>query len=653
VELVQEHRLVVLTGAGGVGKTTVARAVAAEAASRGWVTDVVPLAAARDVAQMFRDLAQALGWRPTGAVTAVDAVPGLLSGPGPRLVVLDNLEQVQDGPTAVAGLLASCPGVRFLGTSRVALGLVDERRVPVPVLSPADASQVLIRRSSQVGGIVPSPDEALALAEALDRLPLALTLAGHWLRARAPQDLLDELGGADDGPVRRADSPRDLPDRQRSLLATVAYSVSLLPDHAERAATAVAVHAESVGPDDVAAVAGCSRDDAAAACAELVDAGLVTPQAHPVLATRYRMLPLVARAIRALAGDVEEARRRWAGHIATVVRDRVPELRSPALVSALAEIEIRHADVRALLARGTTSSGDAAALFCDLWPAWYLAGRWADLESAATALGDLLPPRGRAGLAVVLARGGRADRARAALRPPGDGSIAAERAEVWYAHGLVAALSGDPGTALTAYGLAGEAAGEAGDVALASEIRCYAGYTRWRAGDLDGARADFGAALAGSEASGHVWGVARSLFGQAETAVAAGAPSDAIPLLTRMAAIDDAIGYRRGVVGARMMSAVVSVLTGHPEDAVDPLEDARQFLSDLGDILLLSTATSALALAYARTGRPERARYLLAEADDMSAPVSFPFLLDLAKASTNPSSAVRASTGTAIGPGRT
>ena len=148
--------------------------------------------------------------------------------------MLDNFEQVVDARTVVAELLESCPGLDLVVTSRTPLRIRGETEFPVPPLAESAAVRLFLERAA---GTRPdwTPDDAeLAAVEEicrrLDGLPLAIELAAARMRVLDPPSLLDRLG-------RKLDvvggSVPDLPERQRTLTATIEWSYELLDD-AER-----------------------------------------------------------------------------------------------------------------------------------------------------------------------------------------------------------------------------------------------------------------------------------------------------------------------------------------------------------------------------------------------------------------------------------
>jgi predicted ATPase len=174
----------------------------------------------------------------------VDAVAETF-GDGAWLLVLDNLEQVTQAAPDLGELLARCPGVAMLATSRTVLGLRAEREYPVPPLAvPADpgtASVAEVAASPAVAlfvdraravrpGFALTEGNAAAVTEIcrrLEGLPLAIELAAARTRLLDPAALLARLAATLDAIGAGA---VDLPERQRTLRATVEWSVGLLED---------------------------------------------------------------------------------------------------------------------------------------------------------------------------------------------------------------------------------------------------------------------------------------------------------------------------------------------------------------------------------------------------------------------------------------
>ena len=240
-ELLREHRLVTLTGAGGAGKTRLA--LEATAQCRDEFDDGVwwaPLAAVSEPDLVLPTVAQTLG----AQVPLAEHIDERR-----MLILLDNLEQVVDCAPAISALLAACPDLTLLATSRTPLRLRAEREYAVPPLDARRRGRAL-RRSR---GRAPSRSQRCARsARAWTHLPLAIELAAARTRVLAPPELLDRL-------ERRlallTEGPVDAPDRHVTLRATIEWSYELLdPEEAEHFAR-LSVFAGSF--DAAAALAVC------------------------------------------------------------------------------------------------------------------------------------------------------------------------------------------------------------------------------------------------------------------------------------------------------------------------------------------------------------------------------------------------------------
>jgi predicted ATPase/class 3 adenylate cyclase len=214
-------RLLTLTGPAGAGKTRLALQAAAEASDR--YPDGVfwaPLAPLRDPKLVLEVAAQAL-----------EARDGLADRIADRrlLLILDNFEHLIDGAPELAGLLAACPNLQLLVTSRERLRLVGEQAYPVPPLEPQDATELFTARARAVDPRFEPRPVVHELCSRLDNLPLALELAAARVPVLSPEQLLDRLS-------KRLDllkAGRGVDPRQQTLRATIAWSYDLL-DEQER-----------------------------------------------------------------------------------------------------------------------------------------------------------------------------------------------------------------------------------------------------------------------------------------------------------------------------------------------------------------------------------------------------------------------------------
>jgi len=247
-----EVRLLTLTGPGGVGKTTLATELGHRLQNR-FQDGVrfVALAPVTSAATVRAALAQALG------ADSDESLPGAAADER-CLLIVDNFEHVIDAADVVSELLAAAPGVTALVTSREVLNLRGERVIAVDPLSLEGARELFAARASTRHPFQLSEDNAIAvekLCARLDGLPLAIELAAARIGVLTPAQLLDRLGD-----VMLATGPRDAPARQRTLRATVEWSVRLSSPPEQDAFIRLAVFAGGCTIEAADSVAEASVD---------------------------------------------------------------------------------------------------------------------------------------------------------------------------------------------------------------------------------------------------------------------------------------------------------------------------------------------------------------------------------------------------------
>ncbi len=318
-----ETRLLTLTGPSGVGKTRLALDLVRDLTPTfGDGVVYAPLAPIRDASLVPGAIAQKLGIRRAALSSPAEQVQEFLEGKH-LLLVLDNVEQVLDCASFVAGLLANCPRLRVLVTSRMPLHLRGEQELQLAPLPVQDAVTLFSERAAAVRQDRAYPaSEITAICEQLDRLPLAIELAATHVKILAIPELRKRL-------VHRLaflrGGLRDLPTRQQTMEDAIAWSYELLSPEQQRCFRALGVFVGGwtlEAADAVCEIDGeQSSSDALVTLAALVDASLVQTETMASGIVRFHMLELIREFalehVRA-AGEEESCRRRHAVYFARV-----------------------------------------------------------------------------------------------------------------------------------------------------------------------------------------------------------------------------------------------------------------------------------------------------------------------------------------------
>jgi predicted ATPase/class 3 adenylate cyclase len=398
VDLVRASPVVTLTGPGGVGKTRMAVELCRQVSSE-FLDGVtfIDLSEVTDPADVLPAVAEALEVKESGARTLSAGVVSLI-GAKKALLLLDNLEQVVAAATEIAGLVASCPRLRIVTTSRTPLQITAEREYPLAPLAlppagedvspdalmgyPAIALFVDRARTSKPSFAL-TAQNAAAVADVcrrLDGLPLALGLAAARLRLLSPEALRDRL---DHALNVLTTGPRDTPLRHQTLRATIDWSHSLLDEGEQRLFRRMAVFAGGARFEDVEAV--CA--DPGASCLDelesLVDKGLVQPDPQ---GDRLRMLQTIGEFAREKldeSGEAGQVTQRFAGRYAAIAQEVRDGIEGVDQVGSIRRALDEDANLMAALDTllEQARSGDPAATLAglqlcgDLWMYWHIRGR--------------------------------------------------------------------------------------------------------------------------------------------------------------------------------------------------------------------------------------------------------------------------------------
>jgi len=312
------------------------------------------------------------------------------------LLILDNLEQVVSAAGDLGELLARCRGVTILATSRTVLGLAAEREYPVPplplpadaVAAPADelaaspAVALFVDRARAVRpGFALTEGNAAAVAEIcrrLEGLPLAIELAAARTRLLEPAALLDRLSRSLDALGTGA---VDLPQRQRTLRATVEWSVGLLDDGERSLLETVAVFTDGWTIEAAAHVAGLEEDRALELLEALARHSLIQLDSTgpgPRCAMLETVRAFVAERL-AARPDAAEVRRRHAEYYRALAEQADRPLRGAGQSEWTERLDAEAGNLAAAvhwyLAYEPTPLPH---LFRILWPFWYLRDRYAE-----------------------------------------------------------------------------------------------------------------------------------------------------------------------------------------------------------------------------------------------------------------------------------
>jgi predicted ATPase/DNA-binding XRE family transcriptional regulator/Tfp pilus assembly protein PilF len=400
----EQVRQLTVVGPGGVGKTRLALEVAEGLADRfpdgTTFTDLTPV---RDPALVLSTIASALGVRDTGTGSLVEEIVSTI-GHRRHLLILDNVEQVVEAAPEIAHLLASCPNLTVLATSRVALRLTAEH---LYTLDPLDLPGQ--DAASRLEDLAKVPAVALFIARAraadphfnltdanagtvatlvrrLEGLPLAIELAAARIRALPPVDLLDRLerqlplltGG-----------PRDAPPRHWAMRDAIAWSYDLLDADEQSLFRRLAVFVGGFTLEAAEAVAGMHTDlDILAGLSGLMDASLLHRDVCAEGPPRFGMLETIREfGLEQLAAQGEDERVRDAHaayFLAFATSSQAAKATEEEGQAPAARIDAERGNLRAALARLTRRQriDEALELAVATWP--FRANYAYDVEARTT-----------------------------------------------------------------------------------------------------------------------------------------------------------------------------------------------------------------------------------------------------------------------------
>jgi predicted ATPase/DNA-binding SARP family transcriptional activator len=552
-------RLLTVTGPGGVGKTRLAQRALRECApSFRDGAAFVPLEDLVAAAELGARLARELDLALKGQGDPLDQVIDALRGRN-VLLVLDNFEQFAADAPRLEHVLAACPRVKILVTSRVRLGLASEWLLPLagmPVPEPEDvdelesfdAVRVFVNAAHRVAPALNPAVEGAAIVEICRRvegLPLALELAAAWTRLLSCKDIAAELErGAE---LLHAADAAGRPARHASIEAVFEQSWRLLGDRERQALARLAVFRGGFRPEAARAVAGVALPVLAA----LVDKSLLRKEG-----ARCFLHPLVQQSAQAkLEQGVDAAStaaahgRHFLRHLAEV-RDRVSHADS----EALRELDADYENIRAAW-RFATQHGLAD-----------------DLVRGAYSLMSYSDHRGRRLEGLELMRQAMAAED-AADDPKLAPALAAPAAWLAYRLDRYAEAEALGKKALAAGGSGGE---RNGDATLAFQAATVLGATCFRVGRPDDARRWFERALELAKRAGNPNNIAGTLDNLGLVARGVGDLDEALRLYRQALLTHREVGDAGGEAICLNNLGVVHILRGEVDAARTVLREARE-----------------------------------------------------------------------------
>jgi predicted ATPase len=570
----------------------------------------------------------------------VDVLCGELGG-RERLLVVDNCEHLIDGVAhLVAVLLARCPGLRVLATSREPLAVDGEALVPLGPLTvpePGDGVDAARRTASvrlfveRAAAVRPGFDvdpltlsPIISVVRGLDGMPLALELAAARLRTMSLPEL---AGGLSDRFRLLTTGSRTAPARHRTLRAVIAWSWDLLDDDERAVAERISVLPGGVTTASAAAV--CTGiAEVPEVLAALVDRSLL--QLAPGTG-RYRMLETIREygtERLAEAGKLGAVRDLAAGYFAALIARLDPDLRGPGQLTAMRAIGADYDNTLAALRRRCDTHDAAGAIALALTLTWYwqMSGRQPDGaswlgEALAVPGGEPSPERDCARAVYLLNRAdllsgitaGQAADDRAEMRELAGRLLDQPRLPGHYrVFGPVLLFLLEPAAALAIF----ESLADGDDVWLSGLAHMFLAEIAENTGRLDPMRAHVEASLAGFDKAGDRWGQAATL-----------------PMRAQLRRYDDLDGALADLREARTLAGEFGALSlgdqlyrdlrwidlhvrrGDTDRAIAMIDSARERALRAGSAEMLVLIDTGEADLRVRLGDLDRAAHLLDGAD--------------------------------------
>jgi predicted ATPase/DNA-binding XRE family transcriptional regulator len=592
-----DARVISLVGPGGVGKTRLALEVC-QGMGNAFEDGVcfIPLGDIRDPRLVLPAIASALKARHAGD-RLTSAVGAHLRGKH-LLLVLDTLEHVLEAAPDIAEIVGLAPSVRLLATSRSPLRIRGERQFAVSPLSAEAAFALFAERAQAVSDsqlLEVSGPVVQEICQRVEGVPLAIELAAARVRHLPPTEILSHL-------KRRfsilTGGPVDLPARQQTMAATVAWSYDLLRSAERRLLEALSVFAGGWSFESAAAVypEDANGGELLETLSGLVDSSLVLRHNGEGDAPRYRLLDVVREyAFDRLRERVEEAgigelQRRHAEYFLALAQVAEPHLTTREHRTWIQRLSTEAGNFRVALNWAMTSRNAAMALqlTAALWMFWRTAGAFSE---------------GRAWLEEALS-----------MDPKGH---VRERARAVWGAGWLAYQQGDFAATAARGAELLEWARSVGDRMGVRNGVTLLGQARLAESDYGAAAGYFDEALNIARELAADWLVATSLLNRSTAALHTGHVGQAREMLNEAREVYEGLGDDRFIARTTLQLSYLALLEGGLQEARNQTMDALEVVAGLGDRWAVAEQLLGLTAIYAAAGDCEQAARLAGAAESV------------------------------------
>jgi predicted ATPase/transcriptional regulator with XRE-family HTH domain len=596
-----EVRLLTLTGPAGVGKTRLALEVAHRLHGRyAGGTAFVALAPLSDPALVLPEIARALGVREASGQMPGERLADALRERG-LLLLLDNCEHLMAAAPGIAALLAACPRLNLLATSRAALRVRGEWAYPVAPLPVPPAVELFVQQARAARPDFALTDEnAEAVAEVcrrLDGLPLAIELAAARVTVLSPGAMLARLehrlalltGGA-----------RDLPDRQQTLRFAIDWSYRLLSVEEHLLFDRLAVFQGGRSLEAIAAICAVDELEVLDRMEALVSQSLVRREEGVGGEPRFVLLETLheyARERLDERGEAHDLARRHAAFFLALAEEAEPQLFGARQGTWLDRLDEELDNLRTALG-------------------WAISVRNTETaQRLAGSLGRFWQIRGHL-------REGRRWLTEALALPGEEGSKA--RAKALNAAGILAFQQGDEGQARALHEAALPIWRALGNPADVAQSLSHLGFVARATGDVAAARPLFEECLAIRRELGDRWGIAQTLNSLGTVERLEGHYAAARAMHAESLAAFRELDDQRTIAVCLVYQGLVARAEGNYAAALDCYCEALSVGRRLANLPFIAETLEGLAIAAAGHGQAKRAGRLFGAAEALRGNLGIP-----------------------------